>query len=128
MENSLYRKPSFREATWYQILFKRRKTRGKFWKDHLTRTVSAAVVILALRCYHGGIIDFHYLVVYSLFILGCSFLPMHFGIIYRLHDTGRSGRYALLGLIPFVGTIPLIVLLLEESQKGSNKWGRDLNF
>lgn len=41
----------------------------------------------------------------------------------RMHDTGRSGLYALLQLIPLVGLILIIVWACEDSQAGSNEYG-----
>jgi uncharacterized membrane protein YhaH (DUF805 family) len=41
----------------------------------------------------------------------------------RLHDTGRSGWYLLLGLIPCVGGIILLVFAVEDSQYGNNEYG-----
>ncbi|MFC6591816.1 DUF805 domain-containing protein [Deinococcus lacus] len=41
----------------------------------------------------------------------------------RLHDTGRSGWWYLIGLIPVVGTIALLIFSVQDSQMGSNKWG-----
>lgn len=41
----------------------------------------------------------------------------------RLQDTGRSGWFVLLGLIPCVGTIVLIVFMLGDSQPGDNEYG-----
>jgi uncharacterized membrane protein YhaH (DUF805 family) len=43
--------------------------------------------------------------------------------IRRLHDTGRSGWWLLIGLIPLVGTIILIVFLATEGQPGDNQYG-----
>lgn len=42
--------------------------------------------------------------------------------IRRLHDTGKSGWFILLGLIPFVGGIILLVFYLLPSE-GPNQWG-----
>ena len=41
----------------------------------------------------------------------------------RLHDTGRSGWYLLLGLIPCVGGIILLVFMIEDGQHGENEYG-----
>lgn len=41
----------------------------------------------------------------------------------RLHDTGKSGWFQLLNLVPLVGTIVLIVFWCQPSQAGANKWG-----
>lgn len=40
----------------------------------------------------------------------------------RLHDTGRSGWWLLLALIPLVNLV-LIYFYICDSQPGSNKWG-----
>jgi uncharacterized membrane protein YhaH (DUF805 family) len=41
----------------------------------------------------------------------------------RLHDTGRSGWWLLIGLIPLIGAIVLIVFFLLDSQPGTNPYG-----
>jgi uncharacterized membrane protein YhaH (DUF805 family) len=40
----------------------------------------------------------------------------------RLHDTGRSGWWLLIGLVPLVGWIVLLVFLVQDSQ-GENQHG-----
>lgn len=41
----------------------------------------------------------------------------------RLHDVGKSGWFILIGLIPLIGAIWLLVLAVQDSQPGENKWG-----
>ncbi len=41
----------------------------------------------------------------------------------RLHDTGRSGWWVLLGLIPLIGSIVLLVFYVQDSQPGANAYG-----
>ncbi|MGY2897120.1 DUF805 domain-containing protein [Deinococcus sp. UYEF24] len=41
----------------------------------------------------------------------------------RLHDAGFSGWLLLIGLVPGIGGIALLVLMLQDSQSGANKWG-----
>ena len=43
----------------------------------------------------------------------------------RLHDTGKSGWWMLLILIPILGWIPLLVFLLTPSDAGQNRYGRE---
>jgi uncharacterized membrane protein YhaH (DUF805 family) len=43
--------------------------------------------------------------------------------IRRLHDSGRSGWWFLISLVPFVGGIILLVFLVLDSQPDSNQWG-----
>ena len=42
----------------------------------------------------------------------------------RLHDTGRSGWWMLIGLIPLVGLI-LLIFFVTEGTKGPNAYGPD---
>jgi len=41
----------------------------------------------------------------------------------RLHDTGKSGWFILIGIIPIVGSIILLVFLVSDSQPGTNMYG-----
>ena len=41
----------------------------------------------------------------------------------RLHDTGRSGWWQLLWLVPVIGWIVLIVFLAQDSHEGENDFG-----
>ncbi|WP_457320852.1 DUF805 domain-containing protein [Roseateles sp. P5_E11] len=49
-----------------------------------------------------------------IFLLG-TLLPQLAAATRRLHDTGRSGWWQLIGLIPLIGFIVLIVFLAQES-------------
>ena len=41
----------------------------------------------------------------------------------RLHDTGKSGWFILVGLIPLVGGIILLVFMVSDSTPGDNQYG-----
>ena len=41
----------------------------------------------------------------------------------RLHDTGRSAWWLLIGLIPLLGALVLIVFFVFDSQPGDNEYG-----
>ena len=56
---------------------------------------------------------------YSLAVL----LPSLGVFVRRLHDTGRSGAWFLIGLIPLVGAIVLLVFLAQDSAPGGNQYG-----
>jgi len=46
----------------------------------------------------------------------------------RLHDTNRTGWWLLIGLIPFVGTIVLLVFFVLQGTRGPNRYGEDPKF
>jgi uncharacterized membrane protein YhaH (DUF805 family) len=41
----------------------------------------------------------------------------------RLHDSGRSGWWLLLCLIPFIGAIILLIFFCLDSEEGENRFG-----
>lgn len=57
--------------------------------------------------------------IYSLALL----LPSISVAARRLHDTGRSGWWQLIALIPLIGAIVLIVFMVQDSTPGDNKYG-----
>lgn len=44
-------------------------------------------------------------------------------IVRRLHDTGRSGWWFFIILVPFIGALCLLIFYLLPSQEGDNKYG-----
>jgi uncharacterized membrane protein YhaH (DUF805 family) len=58
---------------------------------------------------------------YSLAVL----LPSLGVSVRRLHDTGRSGWWVLIALVPLVGAIVLIVFTATEGNRGPNAYGPD---
>ncbi len=59
--------------------------------------------------------------IYSLAIL----IPSIAVGVRRLHDTGRTGWWYLLLLVPFIGIIVLIIFWVQDGEPGTNKWGRN---
>ena len=51
------------------------------------------------------------------------FLPTLSVSVRRLHDTGKSGWWVLLSLIPVIGSIILIIFYVMDSEPGSNQYG-----
>ena len=41
----------------------------------------------------------------------------------RLHDTGKSGWWILISLIPIIGWIVLLVFTVQDSENGVNRFG-----
>jgi uncharacterized membrane protein YhaH (DUF805 family) len=57
-------------------------------------------------------------------VLGLALLLPSIAVFWRrMHDTGRSGAWFLLGLIPLVGAIILIVWECQDSNPGTNRFG-----
>ncbi|MGF1764408.1 DUF805 domain-containing protein [Aliivibrio kagoshimensis] len=58
---------------------------------------------------------------YSLAIL----LPAIGVTVRRLHDTGRTGWWLLIGLIPLIGALVLLYFLVSNGDSQSNRFGSD---
>ncbi|MFJ3406679.1 DUF805 domain-containing protein [Promicromonospora sp. NPDC090134] len=54
-----------------------------------------------------------------------AFVPLLAAGVRRLHDTGKSGWFYLLCLVPFVGGIIIVVLLALPGEPGPNRFGPD---
>src|SRR5215217_4387371 len=56
---------------------------------------------------------------YSLAVL----IPSIAATVRRLHDTGRTGWWILIGLIPVIGGIVLLIFMVLDSEPGTNEYG-----
>lgn len=56
---------------------------------------------------------------YMLFVL----MPGLAVTVRRLHDTGRSGWWILVGFIPIVGFLVLIAFMIFRGEAGANQYG-----
>lgn len=75
--------------------------------------------VLGLQVADGTVGIFYCLTALALFI------PSIAVAVRRLHDTGRTGWWYLICLVPLIGGIWLLVLMLLEGQQGENKYGPD---
>jgi len=57
--------------------------------------------------------------IYSLAVL----LPTIAVSVRRLHDTGRSGWWLLISLVPLIGPIVLLIFMAQNSKPGQNQYG-----
>ena len=51
------------------------------------------------------------------------FIPGFAVTVRRLHDTGKSGWWLLIFLVPLVGVIVFLVFMVKDSQPGENRYG-----
>lgn len=59
--------------------------------------------------------------IYALLVL----LPSLAVSVRRLHDRDKSGWWLLLVLIPLIGAIVLLVWMVQEGDRGTNRFGAD---
>lgn len=104
--------------------FAGRARRREYWMFALINfIVCAALSIIATITLAASpkaaiVIDI-VLVIYTLLVL----LPSIAVTVRRLHDTGRSGGWFWIVLVPFVGGLVLLVFTLLDSTPGNNVYG-----
>ena len=76
---------------------------------------------------HNPGLAFAFMIPAYLYILAV-FVPSLAVSIRRLHDTGRSGWWLLISLVPFVGGLVLLVLMVQDSQATPNLYGPSPKF
>ncbi|MEV7281691.1 DUF805 domain-containing protein [Streptomyces sp. NPDC093111] len=97
-------------------VFSGRARRQEFWMFFLFNVI-AAIIVMVVDMALGT-----YPLLYAIYALGV-FLPALGVTVRRLHDTGRSGWWILIDLVPLVGAIILIVFLATEGDSQQNAHG-----
>ena len=95
--------------------FDGRATRQEFWMYVLFYIGAAIVASIAGEVLHVKLLDELLMVVLILPSLAIG--------ARRLHDTGKSGWWQLISLIPFIGGIILLILFVFKGEEGPNKYG-----
>ena len=101
--------------------FNGRASRSEYWWWVLaTIPMSFPFFILDVTVFGWGIEDPKW---FQNIFGAAIFLP-GLGVVFRrLHDSGRSGWWLLIGLIPCVGFIVLIVFLAQDGEPYPNQYG-----
>lgn len=106
---------------WYLAVLKNyagfsgRARRKEYWMFTLISFVISLVLTII-----GSAIGVEFIsYIYSIGVL----IPTLAVAVRRLHDTGRSGWWLLIALVPLVGAIVLIVFLASEGKPETNEHG-----
>ncbi|MDR1381164.1 MAG: DUF805 domain-containing protein [Tannerella sp.] len=102
--------------------FEGRARRTEYWMfvlfniifSFVTAIVAVAIMVVADR---ASAILLSYLYMFAVM------LPSMAVAVRRLHDTGRSAWFLLVGLIPLAGPVWLFILLIREGTPGRNRYG-----
>ena len=108
-------------------VFSGRARRKEYWMFVLFNVVASIILSILDKLIgtdfgsgstsSGGVLS----TIYSLAVL----LPSIGVAIRRMHDTGRSGWWILINLVPCVGWIWFIVLAAGDGNPGDNQYGPD---
>ena len=104
--------------------FEGRATRSEFWYFYLFTLIISVPYYMAMIFRSFGL-EVAVMISGGLYIIFCLalFLPQLGVTIRRLHDTGKSGWYWLIVLIPIAGIFIFIAQLIKPSSPEDNKYG-----
>lgn len=106
---------AIRSAFSKYVTFSGRARRSEFWWFTLFAVILSIVAAIIDTAIGNSVLT----IIVSLGLL----LPSLAVTARRLHDTGRSGWWILIGLIPLIGAIVLLVFECQDSQPGANSYG-----
>jgi uncharacterized membrane protein YhaH (DUF805 family) len=115
---------------WYiQVLkkyavFSGRARRKEYWMFFLFNIIFAASASFLDNMIGTTIGDSSFGVLHTLYSLTVIVLGLAV-TVRRLHDTDRSGWWIFIVLIPLIGTVWLLILMVDNSTSGENKYGQN---
>jgi uncharacterized membrane protein YhaH (DUF805 family) len=98
--------------------FSGRARRTEYWMFALIDGIILVVLYALALAVHALLFLY---VIYALAVL----LPSLAVAFRRLHDTGRTAWWLLIGLVPFIGGIVLLVFACLPGTPGPNQYGPD---
>ncbi len=103
------------------VTFDGRARRKEYWLFFLINLIISIILSVVDSFIAGSVANDIGLLssIYSLAV----FLPGIAVSIRRLHDTGRTGWWLLLVLIPLIGAIVLLIFMAQDSKPGVNRFG-----
>jgi uncharacterized membrane protein YhaH (DUF805 family) len=113
-------------VNWYLAVLKNyagfsgRAGRREFWMFYLFHLIIVAVLYTPAYLTGDTVLFLPFLAYFV-----ATFVPFLAAATRRLHDTGRSGLWYLIILLPAIGGLILLVMLAREGQYGSNAYGED---
>ncbi len=99
--------------------FRTRSSRAEYWKV----VVANLVVFFVLFIFEAIARSNSFMVLYIIYGV-IALVPSLALTVRRLHDSDHSGGWIFISLVPFVGSIVLLVFMLIKSTPGPNRYGQ----
>ena len=100
--------------------FSGRARRAEYWMFVLINLIISIVLNVIAR-----VADTQALLYVALAYAVATIVPGLAVAVRRLHDTGKSGAWIFIALVPIIGGIWLLVLLVSAGVTGPNQYGSD---
>lgn len=102
--------------------FSGRATRTQYWMFFLIHLVVSVLLTLVDYFVLGSGLENGTGLLGGIYGL-VAFIPGLAIAVRRLHDTGRTGFWILIALIPLLGFLLLILFFIQGSKPNANNWG-----
>lgn len=112
---------------WKTVVFERyaqftgRAGRAEYWWYALVAAIVGVVLSLLAQA------STLFVIIYVIWALATLIPGLAVGVR-RLHDTGKSGWFMLIALIPIIGVIVLIVFLATDGSPSPNQYGNPVPY
>lgn len=104
--------------------FNGRANKTEFWQYVLVYIlISIALSLLVSIFARVGVLRMLFMIVNTVVMLALI-IPSLAVSVRRMHDIGKGGEWVLINLIPIVGFIWFIVLAVQDSEPGVNRFDR----
>jgi uncharacterized membrane protein YhaH (DUF805 family) len=103
-------------------VFTGRARRKEYWMFVLCNLIVYVVLAILASILSAATNSSVFTVILYLYVLAILLPTIALGVR-RLHDTGRSGWWMLIALVPFLGAITLFIFSVLDSQPGDNLYG-----
>jgi uncharacterized membrane protein YhaH (DUF805 family) len=120
---------AIKQAFRYGFTYRGRASRSAFWwfvlfLELITVGLTAVLIPVGIGLSGSGGSGTAGFLIILLFLIPGLYLDLVWLalLVRRLHDTGRSGWWALIGLVPFAGPIVLLIFTLEAGEPRLNRY------
>jgi uncharacterized membrane protein YhaH (DUF805 family) len=106
--------------------FSGRARRQEYWMFSLINIIISFAVGFAAGLV-GGMLGLGQNAVTAIALIysAAVFIPSMAVWVRRLHDTGRSGWWSLVILVPIIGAVMLLIWAVQDSEPGTNAYGKN---
>lgn len=102
--------------------FKGRADKAEFWQYVLVYFLIGIAFTLLMNIFGGIKILRVLFMILNVIVMLALIIPSLAVSVRRMHDIGKAGGWILVNLIPLIGLIWFIVLAVQDSEPGTNRF------
>lgn len=102
--------------------FKGRADKAEFWQYVLVYFLIGIAFTLLMNIFGGIKILRGLFMILNIVVMLALLIPSLAVSVRRMHDIGKAGGWILINLIPLIGFIWFIVLAVQDSEPGTNRF------